>query len=104
MRLEEELLALREREERAHRRQADLTGEKVELTEAAVDAGPVDRFDVRHDRRIARPREDVGDAPIRAEHRDDAVAQDRAQLDVPSSGALDTSPDRTPTESRIFAT
>ena len=53
----------------------------MELAEAAVHAGPVDRLDIRHDRRIARPREDVGHVSIGAEHRDDAIAQDRAKLE-----------------------
>src|SRR5207249_9919167 len=104
MRLEEELLALREREERAHRGETELTRKKVELAEPAVHTGAVDRFDVRNDRRIARPREHVGDVPVWTEHRDDPLARTARSLNVPSSGALDTRPERTPTESRIFAT
>ena len=82
MRLKEEILALREREEGAHDRQPALSGVQVELAEPAMCALPVDRLDVRHDRSIAGPREHVRAVAVRAEHRDDAgLAEDRAQTE-----------------------
>src|SRR5206468_3734279 len=58
-----------------------LTDADVELAEAAVDAAAVRGLDIGEDRKVPRPREYVRGVAVRAEHRDDALAEDRAEAE-----------------------
>src|SRR5207245_51064 len=76
---QEKTLRLREGDHAPDDRQRDLADVQVELAEAAMLPGAVRGLDVRHDRPVARPREDIRAVAVRAKHRDDTVAQDRLE-------------------------
>src|SRR5205809_1928494 len=77
--LEKEILGLRERDHTFHDRKSDLPDVQVEFAEPAMLPGAVRGLDVRHDRPVARPREDIRAVAVRAKHRNDTVAQDRLE-------------------------
>src|SRR2546423_5796077 len=83
MRLQKEVLRLCEGDHVSYDWERDLPDVQVELSESAMLAGAIRGLDVRHDRPIPRPREDVGAIAIRAEHRDDLVAEDRLEAERP---------------------